>query len=89
MGGDPYFDVIIRSKHRQKIMRQLYEEGEVRHNDLADRPETPPPRVSEHLDDLAEHNLVECVNPDSDERARWYRLTEHGREVWEDRPRRR
>ena len=39
-------------------------------------------RVSEALAELQERDLVECVNPDEDEKARWYRITELGREAW-------
>jgi len=63
-------------------MRHLWDGEEARPIEIANTQGKRRQRISEALTALEEKGLVECVNPDGDEKARWYKITDLGREVW-------
>ena len=68
-----------RSKYRQKVMKSL-EAYPKMPSELARDAEIANNHISNTLKQLAEHGLVECLNPEV-RKGRLYRLTDRGEEV--------
>lgn len=72
-----------RSKNRKKILNLLADKEEaLRPTDIAEELEVQRTTVSERITDLKEEGLVKLLNPD-DNRNRYYRITEKGKELIE------
>ena len=75
-------DYVKRSQYRTKVIRSL--DGDVKiPSKIAKESGIYPNHISAILQQLREHELVECINPEV-RKGRLYRLTEKGEKVAED-----
>ena len=75
-------DYVKRSQYRTKVIKSL--DGEVKiPSKIAKESGISPNHISAILQQLREHELVECINPEV-RKGRLYRLTEKGEKIAEN-----
>lgn len=70
------------SKHRVAVMRRLAQSPAIP-KELKNDTNRPYSRVSDAVDDLRDHGLVELLVPEEQTKGRLYALTDRGGECWD------
>lgn len=70
------------SKHRVAVMQRLAQSPAIP-KEIKNDTDRPYSRVSDAVDDLRDHGLVELLVPDEQTKGRLYALTDRGEECWE------
>lgn len=69
------------SEYRQNVLKGVEEKPQTP-KDLSQKTEYYLSHVSKTLNELAEHDMVECVTPDR-KKGKLYRITDQGKEIVE------
>ena len=70
------------SKHRVAVLRRLAQSPAIP-KEIKNDTDRPYSRVSDAVDDLRDHGLVELLVPEEQTKGRLYALTDRGEECWE------